>query len=257
MKIVQLSTWSIPIPPPKYGGIELVVYNMTEELVKMGHDVYLLAPGDSKTSAKLIPCSDVAHYEVGIGLKTFKDPLPLKYIAKAIQSINEIKPDIIHNHLGWVFLAFKDLVKAPIITTEHWSTSYDSRRAVNMFFKNNNFVAISNHQKSLLEKINWAGVVYNGIDLSKFAFSDKKDDYFAFLGRTNKSKGLKEICEIIKRTNHKLKIGAFIEPGQEKYFKEEIQPLIDGEQIQYLGELDHEQKVDLLKNAKALLSWLK
>ncbi len=40
----------------------------------------------------------------------------------------------------------------------------------------------------------------------------------------------------------------------EEYFKEKIQPLIDGKQIKFIGEIGHEDKVQLLGNAKALLA---
>jgi glycosyltransferase involved in cell wall biosynthesis len=260
MKIVQVAPWTFSIPPLKYGGIELVIHNLTEELVRMGHEVYLLAPGDSKTSATLVPCSSrslsLYKKDKRIPFKQWSEFYHAKYISKVIDSINKIKPDVVHNHLGWLLLSFKDLIEAPIITTEHWSTTGEMHRFINSYHKESAFVSISKNQQTKGEGVNWAGSVYNGIDLDQYTFSNNKGDYFAFLGRIHKSKGIKEICELIKTTNYKLKIGAYIAPKEKNYFKKEIEPLIDGEQIEYLGELNHTQKVDLLKNAKALLSWL-
>lgn len=53
MKIAILAPFEESVPPAKYGGTELVVYNLTEQLIKMGHEVALLASGNSRTSAKL------------------------------------------------------------------------------------------------------------------------------------------------------------------------------------------------------------
>ena len=54
MKIAQIAPPWIAIPPKNYGGTESVIYNLVEELVAQGHDVTLFAPGDARTSAKLV-----------------------------------------------------------------------------------------------------------------------------------------------------------------------------------------------------------
>jgi len=260
MRIVQVAPWLLPIPALKYGGTELVIHNLTEELVSLGHEVFLLAPGDSITKAILIPCSDESFLKKYpkklFSLKPILEMYPLKYLANVVNNINKIKPDIVHNHIGWMFLSFKDLISFPIVTTEHWSTGLNNRKAADLLYKGSNFIAISDQQKSNIKDLNWVGRVYNGIILDDYKFNDKKEDYFCFLGRTSRSKGLKEICEVIKKTKHKLKIAAYIEPLELDYYNNEVKPLIDGEQIEYLGELNHTDKVKMLKNAKGLLSWL-
>ena len=54
MRIAQIAPPWLPIPPKNYGGTESVIYNLVEELVAQGHDVTLFAPGDAKTSARLV-----------------------------------------------------------------------------------------------------------------------------------------------------------------------------------------------------------
>ena len=54
MRIAQIAPPWIPVPPKNYGGTESVIYNLVEELVAQGHDVTLFAPGDAKTSARLV-----------------------------------------------------------------------------------------------------------------------------------------------------------------------------------------------------------
>lgn len=54
MKIAHIAPPWIAIPPENYGGTEIVIYNLVEEQVALGHDVTLFAPGDAKTSAKQV-----------------------------------------------------------------------------------------------------------------------------------------------------------------------------------------------------------
>jgi len=53
MRIAQIAPLTESVPPRLYGGTERVVSYLTEELVRMGHDVTLFASGDSQTSATL------------------------------------------------------------------------------------------------------------------------------------------------------------------------------------------------------------
>src|SRR5213595_19138 len=57
MRIAQVAPLFESVPPKLYGGTERVVSYLTEELVRLGHEVTLFASGDSETSARLIPCS--------------------------------------------------------------------------------------------------------------------------------------------------------------------------------------------------------
>src|SRR2546430_8044302 len=60
VRIAQIAPLFESVPPRLYGGTERVVSNLTEQLVKLGHDVTLFASGDSLTSARLIPACKTA-----------------------------------------------------------------------------------------------------------------------------------------------------------------------------------------------------
>jgi hypothetical protein len=59
MRIAQIAPLFESVPPKLYGGTERIVSYLTEEQVREGHEVTLFASGDSKTSAELVPCSDM------------------------------------------------------------------------------------------------------------------------------------------------------------------------------------------------------
>ncbi|MER8591878.1 MULTISPECIES: glycosyltransferase, partial [unclassified Mesorhizobium] len=60
MKIAQIAPLTESVPPRTYGGTERIVSYLTEELVRQGHEVTLFASADSRTSAELVRCCDVA-----------------------------------------------------------------------------------------------------------------------------------------------------------------------------------------------------
>ncbi|MDQ3099250.1 MAG: glycosyltransferase family 4 protein [bacterium] len=260
MKIVHVAPPDEPVPPKKYGGIELVVYNMCEEMVKMGHEVHLFASGDSKSSAILHPLFDISLREMlGSSYGTMRHFYKIYSASKAVKGIVEINPDIVINHADWRYLMLSPITSAPVINVCHVLKQRPEDLETFKLFKDSNYVSISDNQRKAMPHLNWSKTIYNGIDTSRFDFVADKGDYFAFLGRTSPDKGLGEICQMIRKTNHKLKIGAKIDYQDSvayEYYKTQVEPYIDGEQIEFLGEIDHAQKNELLKHAKALLIWL-
>jgi len=255
MKIVQISPFEESVPPKKYGGVELVIYNITQELLERGHRVYLIASGDSQTKATLLPVFPKAlrTYPEAQDLKT-RDSLKFIGAGKILEYLNNINADIIHNHLGWRLLPFSPVIKMPIVTTLHGPLNVDYQRLVYGKFKKNKYVSISKNQREPFPSLNFVGNVYNGIDTNIFPFNKKPKDYLAFLGRMSPEKGPVEAIKIAKRVKMKLIMAAKIDIVDKKYFSEQVNPLIDGKQIKFIGEIGHKKKVELLKNAKALLA---
>ncbi|MEX0594548.1 MAG: glycosyltransferase family 4 protein [Patescibacteria group bacterium] len=256
MKIAQLVPVEETVPPRKYGGTELVASNLTEELVKRGHDVTLFASGGSKTSATLLPIFDQPVRELAPNPEDAKLRETYKYMAvgKAINEIVRGDFDIIHNHIGWRVLPFAPLVNAPIVTTLHGPLSDGYMKMVYSTFKKSPYVTISNAQRKPMDDLNYAGTVYNGIEVDKFTYNDKPADYVAFLGRMSPEKGPKEAIMAAKAAGIKLIMAAKVDAVDQKYFDSEIKPLIDDQQIKFIGEVDHPGKVKLLKDAIALFA---
>lgn len=257
MRIALLAPFEESVPPKKYGGTELVIYNLAEELVKLGHDVTLLASGDSKTSARLVPCVNRAIRVLPLARnQATRQALNLAGLANALHVIQSSDYDIVHNHIGWPALLFFNFMHTPVVTTLHGTLDKTLEPTENLMLnihRRHPFISISKSQRAHLPTLRFVGTVYNGIDVNRFSFSRNHDGYLAFLGRIHPHKGPAHAIEVAKKTNHKLIIGAKIDPIDEEYFMREVKPLIDGKQIIFLGELGHKDKVKLLKNAKALL----
>lgn len=255
MRIALVAPFEEPVPPKTYGGTERVVYNLAQELVKQGHKVTLFASGDSHTRAKLVACTPRAirvlpesrNQGIRMGLN-------YRALAKAIASINKMDFDIVHNHFGWPLLLFKDLIKFPVVTTLHGILSEPTERYMHRVLKNEPFISISNSQRRHGANLKYVGTVYNGIRPERFSFNENPQDYLVFLGRIHPHKGPEFAIEIAKKSKRQLIIAAKIDPLEQHYFETEIKPLIDGKQIKFIGEVNHWEKVRLLKNAWAMIS---
>ena len=254
MKIVQIAPFEEIVPPKKYGGTELVVYNITQELVKRGHQVYLIASGGSQTKATLLPVfpKPLRAYAKAQDMK-IRDSLKFIGIGKVLEYLEDIDADIIHNHLGWRLLPFSPIIKMPIVTTLHGPLNIDYQKLIYGKFKKNKYISISKNQREPFPALNYVGTVYNGIDIKKFQFSTNGGDYLAFLGRMSPEKGSVEAIKSAKKSGFKLKMVAKIDAVDKDFFNTKVSPLIDGKQINFLGEMGHKSKVEFLKNAKVLL----
>ncbi|CAM6105576.1 unnamed protein product [Calypogeia fissa] len=266
LRIVVLAPSEEPVPPRTYGGSELVAYNVTEELVRRGHEVYLIAAGTSTTSAILVPIAEKSFREVYANsplknnpadYNALRDYWNVKCCVEATAIIRSLKPDLVHNHVDWLGVVLQSLMPCPMITTVHNLIQFETQRRAMLENPHGNFVSISDNQRKDLPAANWVSTVYNGIDVNRFTEGNGDGGYFAFLGRISPEKGCAEICRIIRSsTKHRLKIAAKIDAMNMDYYLNEVKPLIDGDQIEYIGEVDFAGKNAFLRDAKALLLWL-
>ncbi len=250
MKIAQLAPVWERVPPVKYGGIEMVVHILTEELVKRGHDVTLFATGDSKTSAKL---SSVYHTKPSRKLLIEGHEIPdLLHVTSAFKMANEF--DLIHNHMGYLGIAMANFVSTPVLTTLHGPFIEANKRFFRTFKDAVYYNSISNAQRKDLTGLNYMGTVYNAIDVDRYEFKSKKKDYFLFLSRITADKGAHTAIDVAKRAGINLIMAGKIDPGPDtEYFEERVYPKIDGKQIKFLGEVTDKRKKELLRDAKAFI----
>lgn len=255
MKIALLSPFEECVPPEKYGGTELVVSNLAETLVSMGHEVHLLATGDSETKAVLHPVMERAlRKESYAEDQSMRNAIKFVGISNVIKIMQDLDIEIIHNHIGWRYLPFSNHFKIPTLTTLHGPMNIGYQNILYNMFPEHPYISISNSQREPLPNLNYLSTVYNGIDLDKFDFSELQGEYLVFLGRMSPEKGPKQAIEIAKKFGMKLLMAAKIDSVDIGYYEKEIEPLIDGKNIIYLGEIGPAEKNELLGNAYALLA---
>jgi glycosyltransferase involved in cell wall biosynthesis len=251
MKIAQIAPLAESVPPLLYGGTERVVSNLTEELVRQGHEVTLFASGDSKTAAELVACTDIA---LRLNPRV-KDHLPyhLMMIDQVCQRADEF--DVLHFHI--------DLLQFPLIrafadravTTLHGRLDLPDLIPFYKAFPANSLVSISDHQRLPMPPVNWVGRVHHGVPTRLLPFTAApKDGYLAFLGRISPEKRPDRAIEIAVRAGMKLKIAAKIDAVDRAYWDSTIAPLVERHaNVEYIGEINEFQKGAFLGGASALL----
>lgn len=249
MRIAQIAPLAESVPPELYGGTERVVSLLTEELVRRGHEVTLFASGDSRTKARLVSVTREAlrlREEGG-------DPNLYLMLELGMVFEQAHQFDVIHSHVDFFALPFARLVETPVVTTLHGRLDLHGLQTVYEKFSTAPLVSISDNQREPVPRANWLATVYNGTDVGSHTFNDKGGDYFAFLGRICPEKNIEGAISIARRAGVPLRIAAKVDPVDEEYYNSVIKPLIDGRQVEYLGELADEAKVELLGSASALL----
>jgi glycosyltransferase involved in cell wall biosynthesis len=249
MRIAQIAPLYESVPPKGYGGTERVVSWLTEELVRMGHDVTLFATGDSETEARLVAGSPRALRE----MNGYGDALAHHYLLmeKLVQQADQF--DIIHAHLDYLLFPFLRSNKLKSVTTLHGRLDLPSLEPLYREFKDIPLVSISETQRLPLSFANWQGNVYHGLPADLYEFNEKPSDYLLFLGRICPDKGVDKAIEIATRAGIHLKIAAKIDPVDVEYFESVIKPLLDQPGVEFLGEAGQSEKNELIGGAKAML----
>jgi glycosyltransferase involved in cell wall biosynthesis len=270
MKIAQIAPPWIAIPPKNYGGTESVLSTLVEEQVAQGHEVTLFAPGDAKTSARLVSFFPTSLLQEGVPwsmhLKAFY------HLQKALEQVRAQDFDIVHTHLSsaadmYIFPLTAALV-LPHVTTVHSHFPFDRARRNRPGDADRYYmdwapsvpmVAISDSARTQ-EKVplNFVGVVYNGIKMSQYRpTARKRGDFFVWLGRFVPEKGAHLAIEAAKRAEVPLVLAGTIDRYQQeamRYFHEVIEPQIDGAKVKYIGPVNMKQKLSLLSRARGFLN---
>jgi glycosyltransferase involved in cell wall biosynthesis len=255
MRIAQVAPLAEAVPPKFYGGTERVVSWLTEELVRLGHEVTLFASADSETSARLDACWPQAlRLDPG-----HPDPM-LAYAAMLERLAGMVGDfDVVHSHIDWLHIPLLRRLGVPFLTTLHGRLDLPKiETCFGQCFAETAFVSISDAQRLPLPEAHWVGTVYHGLpeDLLVPNFAPK--GYLAFLGRMSPEKGPEPAIRLAKAAGLPLKMAAKVDKVDGAYFESKVWPLIDGHQIEFMGEIDEHQKSTFLGNALALLfpiSW--
>ena len=249
MRIAQVAPLWESVPPKLYGGTERIVSYLTEELVRLGHDVTLFASGDSLTAARLEPiCAHALRLNKGI----FNRDAPMTMLME--QALGKSGAfDIIHSHLDFLGFPLGRRNATPMVTTFHGRLDLPELQPVFREYAEMPMVSISDAQRRPVSWANWQGTVYHGLPQELYTFHEEPGRYLAFLGRIAPEKRPDHAIEIAKRVGMPLRIAAKVDPMDREYFQSEIEPLLSHPLIEYLGEITDAEKNEFLGGAAALV----
>lgn len=263
MKIAQVAPVWLSIPPKKYGGTEEVISDITEGLVKKGHEVTLFATGDSKTSAKLVSFEKQGILERGL---SFNDYLySLYHLLGSLGSKDNF--DILHFHFttpfDFVTLALVKDYKNVVFTVHNpipplpFNDGLDFRKKfMEEKFLNVPIVSISNNQRNSM-KLNFVETIYHGIDPDKFLFNDKVDsENMLYIGRISPIKGAAEAIEVAEKTGKKLILAGKVEannPMNLEYFEKRVKPKLNCSFLEKIEDIGFDEKIKYYSRSKLFL----
>jgi glycosyltransferase involved in cell wall biosynthesis len=249
MKIAQIAPLYESVPPRLYGGTERVVWTLTEELVRRGHDVTIFASGDSETSARLVPCCDRALRLAG----RIHEAHACTTIQLGTVYARADEFDIIHNHIDYASFPLARLVDTPTLTTMHGRLDLPEVRRLAEAFPDLPLVSVSHAQRAHLPTAHWVANIYHGLRLEHYRLRTQRGHYLAFLGRVSPEKRLDRAIEIARAVNMPLKVAAKVDPADRGYYEHAIKPLLGHPLVEFVGEIDEQGKDAFLGNAYAYL----
>ena len=253
LRIAQVAPLWTRIPPATYGGIELLMKLLIDDLVARGHEVTLFASADCTTSAKLHPVCDYNLTE----LITRGEAYMLEYYASSMMAEvlrTASNFDIIHYHLSNAWLPFAAVAATPGLFTLHTCPHFDDEFVMRRWPQ----VAVCGISQCQMQAASVKlgrkfPIVYNGCDFDAYEPSYGAGEYLAFLGRLSPSKNPLDAIRIARAVDMPIVLAGQPQNGPEHaYFREHIEPLIDGKHVRWLGPVNHHQKSEFLRAAALL-----
>ena len=249
MRIAVVAPPWLPVPPPAYGGTELVLDGLCRGLADLGHEVLLYATGDSTTDVPRAWTYDVAR-----GVESINPASELCHVIGAYQAARDFRADVVHDHTltGPVYGHDRGI---PVVTTNHGpfsgdlSVLYRALAAARV-----PIVAISRHQAASAGDVPVAAVIHHGVDATRFPVGEGSGGYALCLGRMVPEKGIHLAARAARAAGRPLLIAAKMrEPAERRYFADQVEPLLGGG-VEYVGEVGVEEKHRLLGGAACLLN---
>jgi glycosyltransferase involved in cell wall biosynthesis len=250
MKIAQIAPLMESVPPKLYGGTERIVSYLTEELVALGHDVTLFASGDSLTAADLVPCVPQAlRLDPNV-----RDIVPyyMLMLDRVLRRADDF--DVLHFHVDQFQFPLFRSIAGRTVTTLHGRQDLPDLFPLYRGFSDMPLVSISDAQRRPIATANFAATVLHGLPLHlHHGTPEVNGDYLAFLGRISPEKRPDRAIAIARAVGIPLKIAAKVDRADMEYFKTEIEPLLAGGGVEFVGEINDQQKTQFLGAASALL----
>jgi glycosyltransferase involved in cell wall biosynthesis len=238
----------LPIPPLAYGGTEQVIDGLARGLQAAGDEVLLLTTGDSTC-----PVPTAGPMAAATGTVDLSAATELNHVIAAYDVALDWGAQVVHDHTlcGPVYARHGDL---PIVTTNHGEFDRELGPLYRAISDDVAVVAISRAQAAKATGIRVAAVIHHGVDVDAHPQGQGDGGYCLFLGRVCPDKGVDVAARVARAAGATLLIAAkMAEPAEREYFEQAVAPLL-GDGIEYIGEVNGDEKVRLLRGATCLLN---
>jgi glycosyltransferase involved in cell wall biosynthesis len=248
MRIGLIAPPWVPVPPPAYGGTELVIDNLARGLKELGHDVRLFTVGDSTCP---VPTEYLYREPVApIGVSIAESA----HVLAAYEALADV--DLIHDHtlLGPLVSGIAGMRRPPVVTTNHGPFTNETRRIWARISRHASIICISHSQARASGEVPVSAVIHHGIDLDVHQAGPGGGDYVMFIGRMSADKGVHHAVRIAREAGMPLIMATKMRENAEvAYFNAQVRPLLQSED-QLPTEMPLRRRLSLLRGATALLN---
>jgi glycosyltransferase involved in cell wall biosynthesis len=250
LRVLLVAPPMLAVPPPSYAGTERVVAAIGDELHRRGHEVALVAAGDSVVAYEHIPSVEQSLWRTG-----YRGD-----VASYMQHTIEIawreahRFDIVHAHMENHGIVFGEHSETPVISTMHGRLDVAGMPELLVAHPKVPLVAISESQRRWFPDLNWIATIHHGLPLETMPFVETHGDYLAFVGRITPEKGIRESIELSRMSGIPLRVAAKVfSASEQEHFDEVVQPAIAAQEIEFLGEVGPLERDPLYAGALATL----
>jgi glycosyltransferase involved in cell wall biosynthesis len=250
VRIAIIATPWAPIPPSLYGGIEQAIDAEARGMAAAGHEVLLFTTGDSSCPVPrqwLLPEAEGERMGVAVP--------EVRHVLAAYEAVADF--DVVHDHtiVGPAMASQGGIGGGapPVVTTIHGPLDGELAEIYRRIGDSVGLIAISHAQTRPAPDVTIARVIHHGVTASEFPLGDGKGDYFVFLGRLSADKGAHRAIAAAEKAGVTLILaGKVRERAEKEYFEQEVAPHLSDE-IRFVGEVPHDEKLRLLAGARATL----
>ena len=251
MRIGLIAPPWVPVPPPAYGGTEVVIDNLARGLQELGHEVRLFTVGESQCPVLTDFLYPKAIAPIGVTVPE------TAHVLAAYESLADM--DVIHDHtfLGPLISGLRGMRRPPVVHTNHGPFNGETQPILAQIAKYSSLVAISHSQARQAQSFGGvpiAGVIHHGIDLDVYKEGPGGGGYLMFVGRMSPDKGVHHAVRVAKKAGKRLYLSVKMrEENEIGYFESEVKPLLDPDD-EVPTEMPLDRRIDLLRHADALLN---
>lgn len=246
MRIALISTPFVAVPPARYGGTELMIAELSEGLVRRGHEVTLFGTGDSTTSAELRSLYGEAQWPPNF----LQDA---NHVSWAMQQVYDEDFDVVHANSAAALIYTRLTSRPPVVYTLHHSQDNDLS-SFYRYFPDVHYVAISHDQATREPGVCEARVVHHGLDPAKYECRSRASDYVCFVARFACVKGPHTAIDVTEEAGVPIRMAGAIHPVDSEFGEREVTPRLRKDHVTMLGSIGMKEKIPLLRDARALLS---
>lgn len=252
LKIAVMGILAQKISVDALGGTEIFTAELVNELTKRGHEVTLFGSSDSDVNAKISGDLKSSFFSEKINFSVLVRRVITFQIDMFIDFLKIQKDyDFLHISVAeyYSLLPLLKFLEIPYCITVHNKImENEDLELLSRKFSNVNLVFSQNSQKNTSLWKNSTEAIWHGVDVESFTFNESPKKYLSWIGRLVKGKGLDNFSRIQEETQEEIIFGG--SDADSDYFKNEITRQIQhNDKIKFAGQLNHEQKNNLLKDS--------